>query len=137
MHKFCMNLHIQLQSPYIIGNIKESVFKIIPIIGGEVSGSIEGSILKFGADYNFRINEFESDVDAGYIIQTKDNQYIMIRNQGHIDKKQNCFITYPVFYVDENSDYAYLMNKKFYGKILKGTNTFVDIEIQEVENEKY
>lgn len=137
MHKFCMHLHIQLQSPYIIGNIKESVFKIIPIIGGEVSGSIEGSILKFGADYNFRINEFESDVDAGYIIQTKDDQYIMIRNQGHIDKKQNCFITYSVFYVDENSDYAYLMNKKFYGKILKGTNTFVDIEIQEVENEKY
>lgn len=137
MHKVAIHLHIQLQSPYIIGNIKEAVFKIIPIIGGEVSGSIEGSILKFGADYNFRINDFESDVDACYIIQTKDNQYIMVRNQGHIDKNQNCYMTHPKFYVDENSDYAYLMNKDFYGKILKGTNTFVDIEIREVENEKY
>lgn len=133
-----MRFQIQLQAPYVIGEVQDALLKVIPIAGGTVSGSVNGIILPFGADYNQKKNQVESHVDACYIIQTDTKEYIMVRNQGDIDKRKDGFQeTKPTFFADQNSQYAYLMEKDYIGKIVQGSQTEITIELWEVSSDEY
>lgn len=132
-----IQLKIQLGEPYIIGSLKDGLFKIIPILSGNVCGMIQGKVLPFGADYNKRYNDVKSSVDATYIIETKDHELIMVRNQGDIDKNKEIKETKPQFFVDRNSKYAYLMKNTYLGKIVTSGKSEIEIVFWEVENDKY
>jgi hypothetical protein len=64
------------------GEIGTGVRRIIPIIGGEVRGSINGKVLPFGADFQIiRPNEL-IDLEAKYAFETDDGATVYVENKG-------------------------------------------------------
>src|SRR3954454_21937562 len=56
--------------------------RIIPIIGGEVRGAINGKVLPFGADFQvIRPNEL-IDLEAKYAFETDDGATVYVENRG-------------------------------------------------------
>lgn len=128
--KSFIKIHIELTTPFHIGSVTGGYFKVIPIIGGVFTGEIDGKVLNFGADYNLKYDNNKSHVDACYILRTNDNEDIVIRNTGDIDKSlSNGSRTTPSFIVDKDSKYFNLLNQDFYGEIVFGCEEYVDIEI--------
>lgn len=56
--------------------------RIIPIVGGTVSGSIEGRILDLGADWQLVYDDGLSFLDTRYAFETHDGALIEIVNLG-------------------------------------------------------
>src|ERR1700752_3539698 len=64
------------------GDIGHGVRRIIPIIGGEVRGEINGKVLPFGADFQIiRPNEL-IELEAKYPFETDDGAVIYVENKG-------------------------------------------------------
>src|SRR5215468_10490955 len=64
------------------GEIGHGVRRIIPIIGGEVHGTINGKVLPFGADFQIiRPNEL-IDLEAKYAFETDDGATVYVENRG-------------------------------------------------------
>jgi Protein of unknown function (DUF3237) len=58
------------------------VRRIIPIIGGDVTGAISGKVLPFGADFQIiRPNEL-IDLEAKYAFETDDGATVYVENRG-------------------------------------------------------
>lgn len=135
MDKRCIRLIIDLGKPYQIGTCFEGMFQIIPILGGQVFGFLQGKILPFGADYNIRYDDVTSKVEACYIIETQDHEKIVVYNKGFIDKREENQTTTPLFFTDQKNAYAFLMKNRYVGHILHGTKEKIEIEILEVCND--
>lgn len=105
----------------IVGQTEEGELRVIPITGGEFKGKINGKIIPGGADWNTQRNEYVSYAFAKYVIQTEDGHYIAVENEGEIDdRKAGPFTTKPTFQVDKNSEYAWLNDQEFVGKLTCG-----------------
>jgi hypothetical protein len=64
------------------GDIGHGVRRIIPIIGGDVRGDINGKVLAFGADFQIiRPNEL-IELEAKYALETDDGATIYVENKG-------------------------------------------------------
>src|ERR1700752_3096001 len=64
------------------GDIGHGVRRIIPIIGGEVRGEINGKVLPFGADFQIiRPNEL-IELEAKYAFETDDGAVVYVENKG-------------------------------------------------------
>jgi Protein of unknown function (DUF3237) len=64
------------------GDIGSGVRRIIPIIGGEVRGEVNGKVLPFGADFQIiRPNEL-IELEAKYAFETDDGAVIYVENKG-------------------------------------------------------
>ncbi|WP_407177168.1 DUF3237 domain-containing protein [Bradyrhizobium sp. STM 3562] len=64
------------------GDIGHGVRRVIPIIGGEVRGEINGKVLPFGADFQIiRPNEL-IELEAKYALETDDGAVIYVENKG-------------------------------------------------------
>jgi Protein of unknown function (DUF3237) len=64
------------------GDIGHGVRRIIPIIGGEVRGDINGKVLAFGADFQIiRPNEL-IELEAKYAFETDDGATVYVENKG-------------------------------------------------------
>ena len=64
------------------GDIGHGVRRIVPIIGGEVRGEINGKVLPFGADFQIiRPNEL-IELEAKYAFETDDGAVIYVENKG-------------------------------------------------------
>ena len=64
------------------GEIGHGVRRIIPIIGGEVRGEINGKVLPFGADFQIiRPNEL-IELEAKYAFETDDGAVVYVENKG-------------------------------------------------------
>jgi hypothetical protein len=64
------------------GDIGSGVRRIIPIIGGEVKGEVNGKILPFGADFQIiRPNEL-IELEAKYAFETDDGAVVYVENRG-------------------------------------------------------
>ena len=58
------------------------VRRIIPIVGGEVRGAVNGKVLPFGADFQIiRPNEL-IDLEAKYAFETDDGAVVYVENKG-------------------------------------------------------
>ena len=58
------------------------VRRIIPIVGGEVTGAVKGRVLPFGADFQtIRPNEL-IDLEAKYAFETDDGAIVYVENKG-------------------------------------------------------
>src|SRR6201990_3098792 len=65
------------------GDLGHGVRRIIPIVGGEVSGEkVNGKVLPFGADFQvIRPNEL-IDLEARYAFETDDGAVVYVENKG-------------------------------------------------------
>jgi hypothetical protein len=64
------------------GETGTGVRRIIPIIGGAVTGTITGRVLPFGADFQtIRPNEL-IDLEAKYAFETDDGGIVYVENKG-------------------------------------------------------
>jgi hypothetical protein len=66
-----------------IGETAVGVRRLIPILGGEVSGpQMQGRILPGGADFQIIRNDGVIELDARYIVESENGSRIFVRNSG-------------------------------------------------------
>src|SRR5215472_19368925 len=64
------------------GDIGYGVRRIVPIVGGEVRGEVNGKVCPFGADFQIvRPNEL-IELEAKYALQTDDGAVVYVENKG-------------------------------------------------------
>ncbi|MEZ5649469.1 MAG: DUF3237 domain-containing protein [Burkholderiaceae bacterium] len=74
---------VELAEPIELGDGPKGRRRIIPIVGGEVSGErLRGEILNLGADWQTVMAEGVAELDTRYGMRTHDGAIIDIRNFG-------------------------------------------------------
>ncbi|THD68200.1 MAG: DUF3237 domain-containing protein [Bradyrhizobium sp.] len=128
------------------GDIGHGVRRIIPIIGGEVSGEITGKVCAFGADFQIiRPNEL-IELEAKYAFETDDGAVVYIENKGlrfgpvellqrlkrgePVDPKLIYFRTAPRFETG-SARYRWLMENLFIGSAARHADRVV-IDVHQV-----
>jgi Protein of unknown function (DUF3237) len=80
--KYVFTITARIAEVTTAGDIGHGVRRIIPIIGGEVSGEINGKVLPFGADFQIiRPNEL-IELEAKYAFETDDGAVVYVENKG-------------------------------------------------------
>lgn len=77
-----IHIDVELGKPIELGQGRAGLRKIIPIIGGKVSGKINGELLNLGADWQVVHSDELAFLDTRYAIQTHDDAIIEIVNKG-------------------------------------------------------
>jgi hypothetical protein len=128
------------------GDIGHGVRRIIPILGGEVRGEINGKVCAFGADFQLiRPNEL-IELEAKYALETDDGAVIYIENKGirfgpvdllqklkrgePVDPKLIYFRTVPKFETGAEK-YRWLMENLFIGSAARHADRVV-IDVHQV-----
>jgi hypothetical protein len=76
------DLHVLIGPPIELGQTSIGLRRIIPITGGTVQGSINGSILPGGSDTQLLLNQGqEGHLDARYVIETNQGEKIFVQNK--------------------------------------------------------
>ncbi|MDM7854787.1 DUF3237 domain-containing protein [Cellulomonas alba] len=78
---FC-TLQVQLGPLMDLGLGRFGRRRIIPIIGGRVTGQVSGTILDVGADWQSIAHDGVAELDARYAFETADGALIEIVNRG-------------------------------------------------------
>lgn len=78
---FC-TLEVELGPLMNLGMGRAGQRRIIPIIGGRVTGKVSGRILNLGADWQTVFQDGVADLDARYAFETEDGATIEVVNQG-------------------------------------------------------
>lgn len=78
---FC-ELRVDLAPIIEMGPGRAGKRRIIPIIGGTVSGRVTGKILNLGADWQTIYADGSADLDTRYAFETDDGALIEIINKG-------------------------------------------------------
>ncbi len=55
--------------------------RIIPITGGKVSGTINGTVLPGGADFQIVVSDTCADLDARYLLQLDSGEHVFVMNR--------------------------------------------------------
>jgi hypothetical protein len=80
--KYVFTITARIGSVTSAGEIGSGVRRIIPIIGGEVKGEVNGKVLPFGADFQIiRPNEL-IELEAKYAFETDDGAIVYVENRG-------------------------------------------------------
>ena len=74
------DLSVQVGAPIEVGTGPTGVRRMIPILGGTVSGRLQGRLLPGGADYQLIIGGTLSRLDARYGIELPDGARIFVQN---------------------------------------------------------
>ena len=81
--EFFCELNVQLDKPLVVGETAHGIRRIIPIIGGTVSGpAIKGEIIRGGADWQVLRKDGVMELEAHYQFKTDDGVLIYIKNTG-------------------------------------------------------
>jgi len=128
------------------GDIGNGVRRIIPIVGGEVKGEVNGKVLPFGADFQIiRPNEL-IELEAKYAFETDDGAVVYVENRGirfgpvellrklkrgePVDPKLIYFRTVPKFETGA-AKYRWLMENLFIGSAARHADRVV-IDVHQV-----
>lgn len=76
------DLEVELGPVREMGAGRNGQRRIIPIVGGSVSGRISGKVLDLGADWQTTLADGSSDIDTRYALETDDGAVIEIVNKG-------------------------------------------------------
>jgi len=81
--RYVFSLSIKIGAPIVAGDTGHGVRRIIPILGGELSGEgMKGTIFPFGADFQtIRPNGF-TEVEAKYAFEMDDGAVVYTENVG-------------------------------------------------------
>lgn len=81
--EFVCEFRVELSPPHEMGECGRGVRRIIPIVGGTVSGELlHGRILAIGADWQTVESDGLALLDARYAIETADGAVIEVISQG-------------------------------------------------------
>ena len=72
-----------LGPPLELGAGRAGRRRVIPIVGGTVTGRIEGRVLNLGADWQTVFADGVAELDTRYAIETHDGALIDVRNFGY------------------------------------------------------
>jgi len=77
------DLSVEVAEPIVVGQTPEGLRRIIPILGGSVSGlRLGGEILAAGADFQLFRSDGVTILEARYVLQTSDGAMIAVNNAG-------------------------------------------------------
>jgi hypothetical protein len=80
--KYVFTITARIGEVTTVGDIGHGVRRIIPIIGGDVRGDVNGKVLAFGADFQIiRPNEL-IELEAKYAFETDDGATVYVENKG-------------------------------------------------------
>jgi hypothetical protein len=65
----------------VIGLNTRGLRRIIPIIGGTVSGQLSGQVLAGGADFQMVVSDTVADLDARYILALDNGHRVYVQNR--------------------------------------------------------
>lgn len=81
--EFVFGLQADLGDLIVIGESPEGLRRMIPILGGKITGPrLEGDVLGGGADWQFVRNDGVTVADATYLLRSHDGVLIQVRNRG-------------------------------------------------------
>lgn len=81
--EFLCRLEVALTAPQSTGKTVAGERRIIPIVGGTVTGpTLRGEILNVGADWQWVRADGTAELDARYAFRTPDGALVMIHNLG-------------------------------------------------------
>ncbi len=76
------DLAVQVGSPLELGRTPRGLRRVIPILGGEVTGvGWKGRVLPGGADYQIVVSDTLAELQAHYVIEADGGDLIYVRNQ--------------------------------------------------------
>ena len=144
--KYVFTITAHIGSVTSAGDIGTGVRRIIPIIGGEVRGAINGKVCAFGADFQIiRPNEL-IELEAKYAFETDDGAVVYVENKGirfgplellqklkrgePVDPKLIYFRTVPKFETGAEK-YRWLMEHIFVGSAARHADRVV-IDVHQV-----
>jgi len=80
---YVCSLHVELDAPLELGAGRSGTRRIIPIIGGRVTGErLKGRVLNLGADWQTVFRDGVAELDTRYTLETDDGAMIDIANYG-------------------------------------------------------
>ena len=117
--KELFRLKVFIAPPIEVGRVNGGVLQVIPIIGGTFQGQdIAGKVLPGGADWNTTFDDGTSHVEARYVLETNDGEYIVVENEGFIAMDSASRIkTSPSFIADQNGKYHSLNHGSYVGEL--------------------
>src|SRR3954469_8807682 len=144
--KYVFTVTARIGDVVTAGETGIGIRRIIPIIGGEVSGAITGKVLPFGADFQtIRPNEL-IELEAKYAFETDDGAVVYVENKGlrfgpvellqklkrgeAVDPKLIYFRTAPRFETGSEK-YRWLMKTLFIGSAARHADRVV-IDVHQV-----
>ena len=144
--KYVFTITAHIGSVTSAGDIGTGVRRVIPIIGGEVRGAINGKVCAFGADFQIiRPNEL-IELEAKYAFETDDGAVVYVENKGirfgplellqklkrgePVDPKLIYFRTVPKFETGAEK-YRWLMEHIFVGSAARHADRVV-IDVHQV-----
>ena len=144
--KYVFTITAHIGSVTSAGDIGTGVRRVIPIIGGEVRGAINGKVCAFGADFQIiRPNEL-IELEAKYAFETDDGAVVYVENKGirfgplellqklkrgePVDPKLIYFRTVPKFETGAEQ-YRWLMEHIFVGSAARHADRVV-IDVHQV-----
>lgn len=74
------DLAVQVGVPVEVGTGPTGLRRIIPIIGGTLSGRMNGQVLPGGADYQLIIGGTLARLDARYVVELADGARVFVQN---------------------------------------------------------
>ena len=81
--EFAFEARVKVDRPTVIGQSSHGLRRIVPILGGTVSGpALQGKVVAGGADWQTVRADGAWDLQARYTIQTDDGVLIMVENRG-------------------------------------------------------
>jgi len=81
--EFAFEARVKVDSPLVIGQSSHGLRRVVPILGGSISGpALAGKVLAGGADWQYVRPDGAWELQAHYTIQTDDGVLIMVENRG-------------------------------------------------------
>ncbi|WP_458107350.1 DUF3237 domain-containing protein [Arthrobacter sp. R3-55] len=79
---FLATLNVKVGPALDIGMTPEGQRRVIPIVGGTVSGPcLQGRVLPAGADYQVQRDAGLTELDARYVVELEDGAMVYVHNQ--------------------------------------------------------
>lgn len=80
--RFLATIEVDVGEPITIGPTDRGVRRVVPILGGRVSGpELSGIVLPFGEDFQLLRSATASELHARYVIQTDEGDLISVDNR--------------------------------------------------------
>jgi len=70
-----------IEAGQVIGLNSRGRRRIIPITGGKVTGTINGTVLPGGADFQIVVSDTCADLDARYLLELDNGEHVFVQNR--------------------------------------------------------
>jgi hypothetical protein len=77
-----LHLEVEVAAPVEVGTLSSGLRRVVPIVGGTVSGAFEGRVLPGGADFQLIRTETETEVEARYLLESDRGELVTVDNRG-------------------------------------------------------